>query len=309
MRFCFIVEEKFRQQPLTIAISDLLEQWKHEVIMLEPEATITSLTDLSFQSYDACLLKAAYTGAAAAMAEAAEAEGVPVINNTRSLQLVSEPAVAMAYARARGLPVFTSYLLNGTAALHQLSEDTFPLFLTPNNQPHEEYNHHIVLSASEAAQLELPSHTTYLATRYPIQQQKRLQLFITGQTVHATCTILEEEHVIEQEEVVSPHMLKLAQKVSQIFGLEIYSLETIETPEGLYLLGIQPFPDFTGIPGKVAEIAEYLLHIAYSRQLQLEKQAGKARGNLKAATRHNPVLVAAQLMQDNGSVKRVHMNQ
>jgi len=47
MRFCFIVEEKYRNDPMPLVIADQLLQWGHEVDVLEPQATVTCLSDLT----------------------------------------------------------------------------------------------------------------------------------------------------------------------------------------------------------------------------------------------------------------------
>ena len=53
MRFCFIIEEQYRNDPMPMVIADQLLQWGHDVDVLEPQAMVTCLTDLSRQGYDA----------------------------------------------------------------------------------------------------------------------------------------------------------------------------------------------------------------------------------------------------------------
>ena len=96
MRLCFIVEEKYRHESMPLAVAYQLRQWGHDVDLLEPHATITHLFDLVTQSYDAYVLKTASDGPGLSILEAAEATGIPTINNARSIHLVRDKAVAMA---------------------------------------------------------------------------------------------------------------------------------------------------------------------------------------------------------------------
>ena len=111
MRLCFIIEEKYRHESMPLAVAYQLRQWGHDVDLLEPHATVTPLFDLVTQSYDAYVLKTASEGPGLSLLEAAEAVGIPTINSARSIRLVRDKAVAIAVARAHGLPVPPTYFV------------------------------------------------------------------------------------------------------------------------------------------------------------------------------------------------------
>src|SRR3954465_12846099 len=110
MSLCFIVEEKYRHESMPLVVAYQLRHWGHDVEVLEPHATVIRLSDLVTQSYDAYVLKTASEGPGLSLLEAAEAAGVPTINNARSVRLVRDKAVAMAVAHANGLPVPPTYV-------------------------------------------------------------------------------------------------------------------------------------------------------------------------------------------------------
>ena len=56
-----------------------------------------------------------------------------------------------------------------------------------------------------------------------------------------------------------------------MFGLDLYGVDVLETPQGLMLVDINDFPSFYGVPRKVACVAEYILHAAYRARLNGEK--------------------------------------
>lgn len=47
MRFCFVIEAQYRNEPMPTIIANQLLKWGHEVDLLEPAATVTCLTDLT----------------------------------------------------------------------------------------------------------------------------------------------------------------------------------------------------------------------------------------------------------------------
>ena len=62
MRFCFIVEEQYRNDPMPMVIAEQLLQWGHDVDLLEPQTAVTCLNELAEQGYDAYVLKSLADG-------------------------------------------------------------------------------------------------------------------------------------------------------------------------------------------------------------------------------------------------------
>jgi glutathione synthase/RimK-type ligase-like ATP-grasp enzyme len=102
-------------------------------------------------------------------------------------------------------------------------------------------------------------------------------------------------------------MLKLARRVGQVFGLDLYGVDVLETPEGLMLVDINDFPSFYGVPRKVASVAEYILHAAYRTRREGQRRVGgpviQAHRSLR---RQDNKIVPAELVSFNPNVKRVH---
>src|SRR5258708_38791090 len=100
MRFCFILEERYEHKPMPMVIADQLEQWGHEIEVLQPYAAVTSLTDLSLTRYDAYVLKTVSDGPGLTILEAAEAVGIPTIKKSRGIPLGRGKAVTGAFSPA-----------------------------------------------------------------------------------------------------------------------------------------------------------------------------------------------------------------
>ncbi len=315
MRFCFILEEKYVQKPMPMVVADQLKQWGHEIDVLEPYAAVTSLTDFSLTEYDAYVLKTVSDGPGLTILDAAEAVGIPTINNSRAIRLVRDKAVAVAYAHAHGLPVPATYYAGHPRVLLQVPEMAYPVVVKPSNGTSLQ-DIHLVYTAQEMSKLELDVQTYYLAMRYVENTGYDIKLYVTGQEVHAiTKSSPLHGEVQEQEIPVSRDLLKLARRVGSVFGLDLYGVDVLETPQGYMIVDINDFPSFYGVPRKVVAIAEYILHAAYRRRNEREKLAQRTQRTQLASTlkrrslhRQESKLVPAELMRDNLTVKRAQMN-
>lgn len=312
MRFCFILEEWYAHKPMPMVVADQLQQWGHEIDVLQPYAAVTSLTDLSLTNYDAYVLKTVSDGPGLTILEAAEAVGIPTINNSRAIRLVRDKAVAVAFAQARGLPVPTTYFVGHPRALVGVPHDVYPVVVKPSNGTSLQ-DIHLVRTPEEMAHLQLDEQSYYLAMRYVENTGYDIKLYVTGQEVHAIVKSSPLHGTVQEEEVpVSREMLKIARRVGQVFGLDLYGVDVLETPEGLYIVDINDFPSFYGVPRKVASVAEYILHAAYRAQRERERHnrhmARPVIASRKPLHRQDTRIVPAELITYNPNMKRAHMN-
>lgn len=305
MRFCFILEERYVNKPMPLVLADQLQQWGHTIDVLQPYAAVTNLTDLSLTAYDAYVLKTVSEGPGLTILEAAEAIGIPTINNSRAIRLVRDKAVAVAFAQAQGLPVPLTYFVGHPRALKHVPHEVYPVVVKPSNGTSMQ-DIHLAHTPEEMMQLELDEQSYYLAMHYVENTGYDIKLYVTGQEVHAIVKSSPLHGTVQEQEIpVSREMLKIARRVGQTFGLDLYGVDVLETPQGLMIVDINDFPSFYGVPRKVASVAEYILHAAYRARREREKR--ELRPIIK---RHKPLhrqdasLVRAELVGTNPNAKR-----
>ena len=278
MRFCFILEERYRNQPMPLVIADQLRQWGHTVDILEPEETVTYLSELPQQKYDAYVLKTSTDGPGLSILEAAEAVGLPTINNSRSIRLVRDKAVAAAFAHKHGLPVPRTYFVAHPTLLAQIPEAEYPIVVKPSNGSYcrDIYRLH---SPTELATLKIAENNGqfFLAQQYIENTGFDIKLYVTGEEVRAVVKKSPLHSMVKEGPIpVTPALKKLAVRVGRLFGLDIFGLDVVETSNGLVLLDINDFPSFGMIPRSVATISEYILHAAkraeMGRSAKLERR-------------------------------------
>jgi ribosomal protein S6--L-glutamate ligase len=277
MRLCFIIDEKYRHQSMPLAVVHQLRGWGHDVDVLEPHAAVIRLSDLVTQRYEAYVLKTAAHGPGLSLLEAAEAAGIPTINNARSVRLVRDKAVAIALAHAHGLPVPPTYFVAHPRLLTLIPPEDYPLVVKPSNgsacRDIYRVNH-----PADLATLALPdgAHSFLLAQRYAGNPGFDIKLYVMGTQVYAVrkkSPLHPDMNGGEGLMPVAPELRRLALNVGALFGLDIYGVDVVETPEGWVCIDINDFPGFKGVPGAVELIAQFILHVAGRGAMQRSARA------------------------------------
>jgi ribosomal protein S6--L-glutamate ligase len=283
MRFCFIVEEAYRKEPMPMVIADQLLQWGHTVDVLEPQSMVTCLSDLAEQGYDAYVLKTVSDGPGQSILEAAEAVGIPTINKSRSIRLVRDKAVAAAFARAHGLPIPPTYFVAHPRLLKQIPPEEYPLVVKPSNGSSCRGIYRLDSPADlTALEIAEENDSFFLAQRYAENTGFDIKLYVTGREVFAIAKKSPlHPDVTEGLIPLTPQLRKLALDVGRLFELDIYGLDVVETPQGLAVLDINDFPSFGLVPRAVARVSEYILHAAKRAELQ---RSARMERNLRRRT-------------------------
>ncbi len=283
MRFCFIIEEQYRREPMPLVIADQLLQWGHTVDLLEPQSMVFNLSALTEYSYDAFVLKTLADGPGLSILEAAEAVGIPTINNSRAIRLVRDKAVAAAFAQAHGLPIPPTYFVAHPRLLKQIPCEEYPIVVKPSNGSSCK-GIYLIHSPAELADLVIAeaNDSFFLAQRYAENAGFDMKLYVTGQEIFAVAKKSPlHDDVIERLIPVTPQMRTLALQVGKLFGLDIYGLDVVETAQGLVVVDINDFPSFGRVPRAVTRVSEYILHTAKRAEMQ---RARRIKHNIRRRT-------------------------
>ena len=101
-----------------------------------------------------------------------------------------------------------------------------------------------------------------LAQRYLPNRGVDVKLYVCGDRVFATrkpSPFNGDPAAAAQPLRPEPGHLDLALRCGRVFGLDIYGVDTIETEDGLAVLDVNEFPNFTAVPNAAAEIADFIL--------------------------------------------------
>lgn len=294
MHFCFIVEKEYRDNPMPMVVADQLEQWGHVIDLLEPQETVTNLTDMHLQGYDAYVLKTVTDGPGLTILEAAEVVGIPTINNTRAIRLVRNKAVAAAYAHAHGLPMPSTYFSARPSLFKQIPLEVYPIVVKPSNGSSCRDIYRVNSPADlDALAIVEENDTFFLAQRYVENPGFDIKIYVTGREVYAAVAKKSPLHgeIPERFIPLTSELRKLALNIGKIFGLDIYGIDVVQTPQGWAVLDINDFPSFGHVPGAVRRVAEYIIHAAKRAESQRLARAER-RTRRRQATVKKPLQVA-----------------
>jgi ribosomal protein S6--L-glutamate ligase len=272
MHFCFIIEAQYRHELMPMVIVRKLMQWGHEVDLLEPQIAITSLTDIARMGYDAYVLKTVSDGPGLSILEAAEAAGIPTINHSRAIRLVRDKAIATTRAIAHHLPTPQTYFAAHPGLFSQIPAKDYPLVIKPANGSSCRAIYK-VNRPDDLATLDLAEagDCFFLAQHYIENSGYDIKLYVAGQEVFAIAkrSPLHPEREIDKQLIeVPPELRELALRVGDIFGLDIYGLDIVETPEGPVLVDVNDFPSFGRVPDSINLVAGHIVKVAERRVRQ-----------------------------------------
>ena len=266
MHFCFIIEAEYQHQRMPIAVARQLVSWGHDVDLLETQTTLTRLSDFAKGTYDAYILKTVSGGPGLSIVEAAEAAGIPTINPSRSIRLVRDKAVASVFAHTRGLPIPLTYFIAHPGLLMQIPAEDYPLVVKPvhGSSCRSIYR---VDSPADLATLNIAETNTdfLLAQQYVENTGFDIKLYVAGNEVFAVTkrSPLHPEVKVEKRLIpVTLELQNLALLVGQLFGLDIYGLDVVETSHGPMIVDINDFPSFGQVPQAVALVSSHIVQIA-----------------------------------------------
>jgi ribosomal protein S6--L-glutamate ligase len=267
VRLCFIVEQKYQQDSMPLAVADVLTAWGHTVDLLLPHRTLTSLSALDpieGDGYDGYVLKTVSSGAGLSILEAAGAAGLVTVNDYRAIRLARDKAVAAARARAAGLPFPKTYFAAVSRVLRQLPPEAYPIVVKPNDGSGCERIFRIE-NPSQLEKLDLDEDGFLLVQPYLPNPGYDVKLYNTGGDVFAAVRespLHPGSGVVERLVPITPELRELALQVGRVFGLDIYGVDVVETSAGWMVLDVNDFPSFGKVPQAAERLAHSILRIA-----------------------------------------------
>jgi ribosomal protein S6--L-glutamate ligase len=172
--------------------------------------------------------------------------------------------------------------------LRQIPIEDYPLVVKPSNGSSCK-GVFLLNSPADVTALEDAETTEsfFLAQRYAENTGFDMKVYVTGQEVYAAVAKKSPLHPDMEEHFIplTPQIRKLALQVGKLFGLDIYGLDVVETPQGPAIVDINDFPSFGGVPRAVVRVSEYVLHAAKRAEMQRLARVERAQRHRQALIR------------------------
>jgi ribosomal protein S6--L-glutamate ligase len=193
----------------------------------------------------------------------AEAAGALTINSYAATERIRNKANMGVILSRSGIACPRTILAWDLSSLAGLPEQEFPLIVKPTYGDNSRGL--LLLRGREDLDGLDWAEDFVLAQRYLPNDGFDLKLYVCGKTIFA----VRKPSPLNPDpkaslEVVSPtnQMIDLARRCGAAFGLEIYGVDTIETPNGLAVIEVNEFPNFSGIESAGECIATHVLERA-----------------------------------------------
>jgi len=266
LRFCFILEARYRHSRLPLNVVHELAGRGHDVTVLDLERTIANVAAVvTVVDFDAVVLRTVSSGPGLSVLESAAAARALTINDAAAIRGVRDKAVAAATARAHGLPFPETYIATRIRQLEQVPKHHFPLVIKPNEGGFGD-EVRLIRSSEEVPFLDEDAFNgrTFVAQPWVPNPGYDIKLYNTGQGVFAVrypSPLGGENGTARELVAVTPALRSLAERIGRAFGLHFYGADVVRGPHGWVVVDVNDFPSFGMVPDAAVMIATTVVEI------------------------------------------------
>jgi ribosomal protein S6--L-glutamate ligase len=270
-RIALFAEHRYLAQRQPNGLVTELRRRGCAVTPIDPGSGAISLTDDSWLAgIDVCVARGR-SDAVLSRLLAAERHGVPTINRAAAVAAVVDKAgMAVALAGA-GIPTPTTILGSPAQLAAELPSDLYPVIVKPIRGDN---CRGLAVCANPAALGRVErGDEPLLCQPFLRGDGADLKLYAVGETVWAVrkpsplardgSSWTAYGGVTDATPVeLTRELRELALRCGELFGLELFGVDCLVTPEGPVVIEVNDFPNYTGVRGADAALADHVLAAA-----------------------------------------------
>ncbi|KJK58565.1 ATP-grasp domain-containing protein [Saccharothrix sp. ST-888] len=271
MRFCFLVEEQYRNDGMPLDVVRQLRAWGHRVDVLRPGSSLLDLGELiRGGDHDAWVLKTVSGGPGLGLLEAAATVGLTTINDARAIRGVRDKAQAAVLAEVAGLPVPATWAAARPEDLARIPADRYPLVVKPADGSSGRAVHRVdrpeELAALAALGERPEGEGLLLAQPYVPNAGVDLKVYCAAGELFGTERTSplagDGGPVRERPVALAAEVAAIATAVGEVYGLDLYGVDILLGPDGPVVVDVNDFPSFRQVPDAVARVSRAILRLA-----------------------------------------------
>jgi ribosomal protein S6--L-glutamate ligase len=188
--------------------------------------------------------------------------GGRTLNDIRAVQRIRNKVWVDKVLRDDGLPVPPSYL-GSFARLAPVVAERGPLILKPIAGRHGKG----VRVVSDPAELDAESPEVFYAQEFKKGDGFDRKIYVIGDECWASKKAFEpgRSYLDHAQPVrLTAEIRDVALRAGECLGLEIYGIDMIESDDGLWIVDVNGFPGFKGLPGVEPALVSYIARRASS---------------------------------------------
>jgi ribosomal protein S6--L-glutamate ligase len=205
---------------------------------------------------DLYLLKS-HTELSLSLAGALATQGARLLNPYASCALTQNKIIVSRLLRAAGVPAPRSWVTGDLGLARQLLEET-PLIVKPY-MGHRGAGINLVRDPGELDRVPPPQDPVIIQEYIPGKGED-LKIYVVGDQVFGVQKPFSETSfaVPGRPVPVSEEVRRIALRCGEVCGLGLYGLDIIESPRGPFVVDVNYFPGYKGVPDVAPLIADYI---------------------------------------------------
>jgi ribosomal protein S6--L-glutamate ligase len=184
-------------------------------------------------------------------------QGARLLNPYPSCVTTQNKIVASHILRAAGVPVPACWVTGDLSLLRPVVEER-PVILKPY-LGHRGHGLRIVRTVAELAAIPPPENPV-LVQEYIEGTGEDLKVYVVGEEVFAVRKPFSRTSFTQpgRPTPVSPEVRGIALRCGKVFGLGLYGLDLVENADGVWVVDLNTFPGYKGVPNVAPQIADYI---------------------------------------------------
>jgi len=255
---CILVERRYlrQAQPAGLLRALALDGWR--VSLAEPEHSALDMADGRWlDGVDLVVARGRSTGLLTWLA-AAEAAGVPTLNTRTAITSVLDKAHMGARLQAAGIPVPPTWVGSIEQLRRDVPDSAFPLIVKP---VFGDNSRGIAITPTRAALQQVAwDEPCAIAQRLLPSDGCDIKLYAIGQQVWAVRrpSPLGKGPRVDSLLPLPAAWRELALACGELFGLQLFGVDCIESQGGLQVIEVNDFPNYSGVPQADSLLAQHV---------------------------------------------------
>jgi glutathione synthase/RimK-type ligase-like ATP-grasp enzyme len=262
-RVAVIAERRYLSQAQPSGMIAALRRMGHSVMVIDPQSGALEVGENRWtEGVDVAIARGRSWGVLCLL-DCLERQGVPSINTRSAIASVhnkAEMAVALA---AAGIPTPRTWLGPVDRLAAQIPSQDYPVIIKPifgdNCRGLQ-----VVHTPHQLKDLDWPEGMA-IAQRFFAGLQFDLKLYCIGREVWAVRkpSPLEHHGAAKAEPVVlTAELRNLTRRCGELFNLELFGVDCIETEAGPLVIEVNEFPNYSAVPGADEKLSNFVLAFA-----------------------------------------------
>jgi ribosomal protein S6--L-glutamate ligase len=260
-RISVLVEARYRMQAQPAGLIAALERHGHRVSLIDPDEATREITGAP--CFDALDLVVARGRSQSLLLKLKWAEylGARTINRCASIDAVRDKAEMTVALAAAALPIPATFAGRLEQLTKAVPEGHYPVILKPLYGDNGR-GLHIINHPKDWADVDW-AEPSALVQRYLPSDGYDLKLYGIGEEVWAVRkpSPLTQQALRGQNAELIPvthDMHAIGCRCRELFGLDLYGVDFVETPEGLVVIEVNDFPNYSAVPDADERLADFV---------------------------------------------------